>query len=762
MESYIKKHKSSKSIPIIERKIFVDIDKKTCFFLVSLLLSLLSFQDSKLFLISAILSIGYLLDISYLIIAILSGIIGGIILGPSYFLFFSSTLICFFFLCFITKKIKVNLAIKIGLIGFVSDFFSRCVFLYINSKTFDYKVFIASLLVLFIYNLGVNCSSLLKHQKLGKIKQTEVLSTCLLIILSIGGVLEILDNPLIGYIFLALVFLFISQVLNISLLSYSLVASSFTMYFLFNFSLEQISLFIAPIVVIGLLNINKKYSVVFTYIASYVFILLFQGRNIFNYTLYLIPLLASLIYICVPSFLIDDIKKHVFNVETFEEENIRHVKKLEIEVANKLDNIAKLFDEISKEYKSDDSHRLLRKQASTLFYNLCINCPKNKKCYQTNETDNLSIFLKSVSSELTNDDIENISNNCMKPGRFLELSSNYKNEFYREYNYNEQYKQLKKVLAYQVLGFKEMLEQYSNKIKIENLPFINSQEEQIKNIILSMNIDLIYLDTYKENNDKLTIILDIKIENIEQEQNKIVENLAQGINKSLKITSIKEMALDNYYSLVIEEYSPYEFIFGINQKSKNAEINGDSYLTFNDEYSHIYAISDGMGAGKEAKEESSTTLKLLKNIISCGGDIKYSVMMINSLLKAKNRYDTYATLDLLMIDNKTLKATFSKNGSPCSYVYRNNELIKIDSASLPIGIIENIKTFDYEVDLKEDDIVIMFSDGIDDNQVKIKDVINACYFEHPQQIAKKLVDNLRDDKVNDDTSVMIIKIKKKV
>jgi stage II sporulation protein E len=169
-----------------------------------------------------------------------------------------------------------------------------------------------------------------------------------------------------------------------------------------------------------------------------------------------------------------------------------------------------------------------------------------------------------------------------------------------------------------------------------------------------------------------------------------------------------------------------------------------------------------MGAGKEAKEESSTTLKLLKNIISCGGDIKYSVMMINSLLKAKNRYDTYATLDLLMIDNKTLKATFSKNGSPCSYVYRNNELIKIDSASLPIGIIENIKIFDYEVDLKEDDIVIMFSDGIDDNQVKIKDVINACYFEHPQQIAKKLVDNLRDDKVNDDTSVMIIKIKKKV
>ena len=88
MESYIKKHKSSKSIPIIERKIFVDIDKKTCFFLVSLLLSLLSFQGSKLFLISAILSIGYLLDISYLIIAILSGIIGGIILGPSYFLFF--------------------------------------------------------------------------------------------------------------------------------------------------------------------------------------------------------------------------------------------------------------------------------------------------------------------------------------------------------------------------------------------------------------------------------------------------------------------------------------------------------------------------------------------------------------------------------------------------------------------------------------------------------------------------------------------------
>lgn len=762
MESYIKKPKSSKSISFIEHKVFTDVDKKTFFFLISTLLSLLSFQESKLFLASAVLSLGYLLDLSYFIVAILSGIISGIVLGPMYFLFFSLSLTFFFLFSLTSKKIKINLVLKIGTIAFISDFLSRVVFLLINGKKLDYTALIASILVIFIYNLGVASSSLLKHQKIGKIRQSEILATCLLVILSIGGVLEVLENPLFGYILLSLVFLFISQVLNISLLAYLLVISAPTMYFIFNFSFEQIILFLLPITVIGLFNINKKYYVIFSYIVTYIFILLLQGKNIFNYTIYLIPILTSFIYMCIPSLLINDVKSHIFNVETFEQENIRHVKKLEIEVASKLDSIAKLFEDISLEYKNDDSYRLLRKQTSTLFYNLCVNCPKNKKCYQTDETNNISVFLKSISSELNNDDIENISNNCLKPSRFLELSSNYKNEFYREYNYNEQYKQLKKALAYQVLGFKEMLEQYSNKIKLEELPFIDSLQDQIKNIILSMNIDLIYIDTHIENNSKLTILLDVKLNDIELEKRKIIENLEKNLHKSLKIIKINEMSLDNYHSLLIQEYEPYEFIFGINQVSKSVDINGDSYLAMNNEYEHIYVISDGMGSGKDAKEESSTTLKLLKDIISCGGDIKYSIMMINSLLKAKNRYDTYATLDLVTIDNKTLKSHFSKNGSPCSFVYRGDELIKVDSSSLPIGIIDNVNVFDCEIDLKEDDIIVMFSDGIDDNQLKMKDIIKKCCGEHPQQIAKLVIDNLRDKKVNDDTTVMVIKIKKKV
>ena len=214
--------------------------------------------------------------------------------------------------------------------------------------------------------------------------------------------------------------------------------------------------------------------------------------------------------------------------------------------------------------------------------------------------------------------------------------------------------------------------------------------------------------------------------------------------------------------MLIEEYEPYEFIFGVKQIGKNEGQIGDSYITFYDEYSHIYALSDGMGSGKEAKEESVTTLKLLKCILSCGGDNKYSIMMINSLLKAKNRYDMYATLDLLTIDNKTLKASFSKNGSPCSYVYRDNEIIKIDSSSLPIGIIENVKVFDYEIELKEDDLVVMCSDGIEDNELKMQKIIKGCYYDHPQQIAKNIIDGFVSKNAKDDTSVLVIKIKKQV
>lgn len=762
MESYVKKQKNSKELTGVERKLFVDLDKKISFFIISVLLSFLSIQEKNIFIISAILSLGYLLDFSYLLFSILVGIISGIFLGPMQFIFFSVVLILFSVFVLIFKKVKTNLFVKIGICAFLSDFIARCIFLFINNMVVDFSFLMMSFVNLFVYCLGINSMSLLRHQQVKRVKQSVILSTCLLLILAICGSFSLLNNPTIGYIILSVMLLFMTQILNISLLSYILLTSSIIMYVLFEQSLEQIILLIIPFTLIGVFGQNKKYGAIITYLFTYIFILFVQKYQMLDYKLYLIPLLTILIYIFIPSLVVEEVKEHIFNIETFEKENLMHVKKLELEVVNMLENVSSLFGEIAKEYQSDESCKLLRKQTSMIFQNLCVNCPKSKICYQTSNVDNINLFIKSISFDLSNEDVENIRENCLKPGKFLELSSKYKNNFYREYNFNEQYKNLKQALSYQVLGFKDLMENYANKMKIEQLPFMSETEETIKHTISSLNLNLLFLDTYKEIDDKMVIYLDVEIDDINDIETLIIPSLENALDKSLKIEEIKEVTIEHYYSLKIKEYEPYEFIFGINQRGKEGEINGDSYLNLKTKGSYIFALSDGMGSGKEAKEESKTTLKLLKSILMCGSNITNSIMMINSLLKSKNRYDTYATLDLININEKSLKASVSKNGSPCSYVYRKNRLIKIDSASLPIGIIDKVEVYKDEIQLEENDLIVMFSDGINDDEEKMLLVLKKYKNQHPQIIAKAIMNEFTKQEIKDDTSVMIIKIKKKV
>ena len=133
MESYIRKTKN-KRISFIEKKLFNDLDKKISFSLISILISLLSFNGNKLFLAAPILALSYLLDFSYYILALLSLIVSGILLGPRYFLFFAALIVVFTLFSLLNKKIKINLILKTGLTAFLSDLIIRGLFILIYEK----------------------------------------------------------------------------------------------------------------------------------------------------------------------------------------------------------------------------------------------------------------------------------------------------------------------------------------------------------------------------------------------------------------------------------------------------------------------------------------------------------------------------------------------------------------------------------------------------------------------------------------------------
>ena len=80
---------------------------------------------------------------------------------------------------------------------------------------------------------------------------------------------------------------------------------------------------------------------------------------------------------------------------------------------------------------------------------------------------------------------------------------------------------------------------------------------------------------------------------------------------------------------------------------------GDNYTYMEiDNGQYMMAICDGMGKGKRAYDESSTTIDILEKMIEAKIDNEIVIKTINNMLLLSNSDEIFSTLDLGIIDLK--------------------------------------------------------------------------------------------------------------
>ena len=124
------------------------------------------------------------------------------------------------------------------------------------------------------------------------------------------------------------------------------------------------------------------------------------------------------------------------------------------------------------------------------------------------------------------------------------------------------------------------------------------------------------------------------------------------------------------------------------------------------------AISDGMGNGERAHQESNETLRLLQKILQSGIEEKVAIKSVNSVLSLRTTDEIFSTLDLAMIDLQDASVRFLKIGSTPSFIKRGDKVIKIESSNLPMGMIQEFDVDVVSEQMKAGDLLIMMSDGI--------------------------------------------------
>ena len=125
----------------------------------------------------------------------------------------------------------------------------------------------------------------------------------------------------------------------------------------------------------------------------------------------------------------------------------------------------------------------------------------------------------------------------------------------------------------------------------------------------------------------------------------------------------------------------------------------------------LIALSDGMGAGSAAAVESEPTVRLADRLLESGFGVRTAAQTVNSLMVLEGSEDTFATLDLTVVQLDTGEAEFVKIGAPPALLVRRGRLERVEVHAPPAGILREVRVDVRRRRLTSGDWLVAMTDG---------------------------------------------------
>lgn len=301
------------------------------------------------------------------------------------------------------------------------------------------------------------------------------------------------------------------------------------------------------------------------------------------------------------------------------------------------------------------------------------------------------------------------------------------------------------------------------------------KEKELKTILNSKNIPAQNINIKQVKNGKYIVDISLDITDNSLREKSRVTNIADLISKNLGSRMSFQRDRKNLdKSQYVQTYSSEDkFIMqvGSSKISKDdSKASGDSNLQMRlDDGKYILAISDGMGTGALARENSKIVMRKLKSLIECGFEKEDSINLINSTLNLKAEADEYATLDMCVLDLFEGNISLVKNGACNTYIKNKKNISIIESEDMPIGIDFDVKLTEKILPVSDGDIILMCSDGLLDSKEELrKDWVEEFLRNSSTNNVQKIADMILAEAIDnnygvagDDITVIVAKIMKK-
>lgn len=216
----------------------------------------------------------------------------------------------------------------------------------------------------------------------------------------------------------------------------------------------------------------------------------------------------------------------------------------------------------------------------------------------------------------------------------------------------------------------------------------------------------------------------------------------------------KANMLHSYHECTLVVYPFIKVKYDYLQSGKDT-VCGDYIMALKQGEQQMFVLSDGMGYGVKAKEQSSLVAKILMELSYVNMPFLSVLRLLNDILMAR-QLDSYATLDLLSVDTITKQAYLYKAGSFDTYLVRNNKVYSFKSDSIPLGIVSKIDVNVYSFKVQYEDVIIMVSDGFEHPHLK------KWILENAMKSTGMMVKNIYAERekcgIDDDVSILVLRM----
>lgn len=451
-------------------------------------------------------------------------------------------------------------------------------------------------------------------------------------------------------------------------------------------------------------------------------------------------------------------------------------------LGNRIHHLAQVFDELSSTFTGQEEIALRPRGNSCLNYlydelsnGFCEGCHRFNGCwgreYHSTAQEILELFCQAENAGQTN--YENLSPALKKKclhGRELVATVNYLFDNLRINEYwSERMGESRELVARQLKGVGQVVRSLADEIEIDSTVDIELRGHLLK-ACKKQGINLKDISPVSSKGNLLTInVVSASCVDGSGCELSVAPALSSALGQKLEVCEKNCPAVmgRGACDFVLRRAFNYQVTSAVAQVAREDK-NGDSLIinTLN-EGKELIVLSDGMGVGEKAREESNTAVKLLLDLLESGFNKELALKTINSVLLLRSRSESFTTMDMMLLDLYNGELDYIKIASAPTFIKSGRQISVLSSSSLPIGILEQVEVNSEKRSLLLRDIILMVSDGVmeasreQNGEEWIPRLLAQIGSDDPQIIAQQVINralSLATGQPGDDMTVICLRL----